>query len=1105
MKAALRPALLAVSGRFGLIGRKPGLLSAWLAGLIGLLLAGLLVGTMGAAAAEPLQEPNPLLDASAPQAIQGDLQIEVLVNQERVRPSQVITYTLRYTNTLAIAVSNVRIQSTVSSGQTYNGGYQSAPDIPLEQFSYSYNPTQKIYTLQWLLPLLPAGAVGQISFQVQVFADPEPSINTAMILLGNAVEISGDGVSGSSDQVVPVVVGPLLRLTKQVSAASILPGRTLYYTITVENVNRADAIPATELRVQENLPNRTYFLSATPPYDYDDLQRLITWQHPGPLIPGAALVFTFTVQVDPTTDSGYSIQNGKSRYTARSAEILLSAVQGSVATTTTVEPTLRKTAAARRKVGNTPAVYPSEEVTYTVSVINPLGIPLSGVVVSDTVPGQPEPFVYLRPTAGSPTPLVLDGGRTLLWTVDLAPWGMTTFGFVVQVPRQTFIPNNTTYKNYTNALSASHPEAYFSPESGLAPVRVEAPVTMNKVVSPSQGRVGETVFYTITLTNNGPFLVSDITLTDTLEGGFEYLFMTYGPQPEPATLPNPIVWKGLQVPPNGGQTQLAFAARIDGVWLQTYYNNLNAFSPDVYIPSRTRLAPVKVLPDIGLTKTAIPTTTFVFQPIQYTIEVSNQSPDPWTMDEVKDYLPTGFTQIGGAGSNVVTFSLAPPYTLEPGQTWQGIFQAAATSVSCSALPKSFPNLAGNVQAHFIAPAEVTAVNATNLAPVTIVPNIQVDLVPERRALQRGDVFTYTLYLENVSPVSANNSTINLTLPAGIEYLATVSGPTPVQSGSTLTWSGITLPPGSTMQVIMTLRVMPTATTGTKTPTFNATASGVCFGKLGSGGRNLGTGSVNVIVDVIKLEKTALQTRLAPLSLVNFDITLKNNDAYPFVIPLVTDTMPTGFQYYAMLIGPAPEVQGNLLIWRNLTINPGATLRLRVRMQTGPLYGDYTNSVAAYSPETKISPATSEVVQVRPLFALLKANGDPYVPPGSLVPYTITLVNLSQTVYTNLVITDTLPVGLVFYGMRPGYPAPVTLQLDRRQPVWNVAQLNANCGVGGCQLKLAFNVLVSPWLSPGVYWNTILGYSPSGSVPGPIATAPLTVTTGTLNFLPLMKK
>lgn len=1093
--------------------------------LVGLALAGLLLFALQAAAATPvaaaapaMQPEAPLLqenlppttppqDPEAPQAILGDLQVDVSVNKERVRPGELITYTIRYTNSLGVEVPNVLIKSTLSDGQLYSGGYQSSPEIPTDQFSYSYNPTQKIYTLQWQLPSLAAGAAGQVTYNVQVFYDPEPKATSPMILLGNAVEISTSqpGVSGGSDQVVPVVVGPLLTISKAVSATSILPGRTLYYTITVQNVNRADAIPATDLVVKENLPARTIFLSASSPSTYDDVQRRITWNLPGPLDPGGSLVLTFSVQVDPATDSGVVIQNAKTRYSVRSAEVLLAEITGSVAPSTTVEPTLRKTATTKRRSGSTALAYPTELVTYTVTVINPLGIPLSGVVVSDTLPGNPEPFTYLYPTPGSPTPVVLDGGRTLQWIIDLPAWGSTSFGFVVQVPRQTFIPNNNNSRNYTNALAASHPEAHFCPESGLAVVKVEAPVTMNKIVSPTHGKVGETVVYTITLTNRGPFLVSNIALTDTLEGNFQYLYMTYGPLPLPDTLPNPIVWTGLQVAPNGGTTQLAFAARIDGNWLTTYYNNLSAYSPDVYIPRRTGLAGVKVDPNIGVTKSVVPTQAFVFQPVQYTIGVTNLSTETWTLDQVQDYLPTGFTQVGGGGSNTVTLPVSPPYGIPPGQTYQVTFQAAATSVTCSTLPKAFPNLAGNVQAHFIAPAEVTVVNAANLAPVTIVPNIKVDLVPERRALQRGDVFTYTLYLENVSPVAANNSTLVLTLPAGISYLGTLSGPPPATSGSTLTWTGINLAPGATLQVVMSLQVLPTASLGKKTPTFSATSAGVCFGKLDSGDLELGDGSVTVMTEVLDLNKTALQTKVAPLALVDFEISIKNNDAYRFTVPVITDTLPSGFTYFSTLVGSPPEVQGNKLIWHNLSVNGGATLRLRIRLQASPLYGDYLNEAAAFSPETVILPAQSAAVQVRPLFALLKVNGEPYPPTGTLVPYTITLVNLSQTIYTNVRVTDTLPAGLFFSRMQTGYPAPLLLSPDRRQIVWNIAQINANCGSAGCQVKLAFFALVDPWLEPGVYWNTILGFSPSGSVPGPIGAAPITVTAGTLNFLPYLKK
>jgi len=178
----------------------------------------------------------------------------------------------------------------------------------------------------------------------------------------------------------------------------------------------------------------------------------------------------------------------------------------------------------------------------------------------------------------------------------------------------------------------------------------------------------------------------------------------------------------------------------------------------------------------------------------------------------------------------------------------------------------------------------------------------------------------------------------------------------------------------------------------------------------------------------------------------------------------------------------------------------------MRLQSGPLYGDYWNRIWALSPETSMITATSGVVHVLALFDLKKdvAPGDYY--PGTLVPYTITLVNKSEVQYNNIIVTDTLPLGFRYYRSRAGYPTPVSLGPNGTQPVWNITTLRANCGTTGCIARIAFDALVSAWVPPGNYTNQVIGSSPSGSIPGPINTAPVTLTTwNSAIYLPFVRR
>jgi uncharacterized repeat protein (TIGR01451 family) len=742
-------------------------------------------------------------------------------------------------------------------------------------------------------------------------------------------------------------------------------------------------------------------------------------------------------------------------------------------------------------------VFPGDEVTYTLTVYNPLTTTLTGVRVTDTLPGNPIPFTYQRTANGSlPPEQMLENNRKLVWTLDLPGMGSASRSFVVQVPYITIIPTNQDSANFYNTLSATHPQAYFSTETNLAQVMVKAPLKLEKIVSPSHAQPGETVIYTITLNNRGPYLVDNIRLTDTLPAYFEYVRMVDGPEPEAGYRTNPVVWSGLYAEV-GTAPKISFEARVDGAWLVTYQNAISAYSPVVYIPNRTNLAGVKVDPPLLLNKTVSPTQTFVNMNVGYQITVTNQSTVTWKMDRVTDYLPTGLYQVGGSNGNPAVIDLSPAAEVVPGGSWNGSFDALVTTgVGCAQLPKSFPNKKDNVQISLTSPYTVVASNAQDLAPLLVKPNLLVDLIPYRQTVRRSDLFTYTLVITNISPVAAVNSQMALDLPTEFTYLSTIGGLAPTAvAGSRLSWEGITILPGEVISAQLSVQISASAPYVTKTPTFSGQAQGVCFGSLGTGYHPNGDGKVTVTDYVLLLTKEPLTTLVAPLALVDYNLKIQNLDAYPYFIEILTDTLPAGFTYHSVILGPGPaDVVGNQVIWHNVMAAGKATTYIRLRLQASALYGSYVNTVSTYNSKSPVKPPPGVTpVDVSPVFDLMKTTPITQASPGDIIPYTITLVNLSQTPYTQIRVTDTLPAGFTYFQMKPGYIEPVQLGVGSSEPVWSGMSLNSNCGLSGCRLQLAFDVKIGTQVVTGTYYNQVIGYSPSGSIPGPLETAPITIT------------
>jgi uncharacterized repeat protein (TIGR01451 family) len=673
-----------------------------------------------------------------------------------------------------------------------------------------------------------------------------------------------------------------------------------------------------------------------------------------------------------------------------------------------------------------------------------------------------------------------------------------SFSFVAEVPRQTYIPCNRTKNTYYNILSATHGDATFITQEKLAALEVLAPVILDKKVDPNHGNPGDLTIYTIELENVSPYLIDDIVLTDTLEGGFRYVDMADGPAPAQVLGGGiQVVWEGLSVGP-GETYEISFEARINGIWLTDYYNNLDAYSPDSSFSCRTGLARVKVDSPFGVNKTVTPEAAFVNTEVHYTIDVTNFSTATWTLAEVMDDLPDGFYQVGGGapGENTAVIDIPTPVDLDPEESWSGELTALITTdLDCYALPKTIRNEEGNVIIHLTYPNDIWAVNAGPLAPLLVKPNITVDLIPYRKTVMAGDVVSMTLHLWNQSAHPANDSIVTVNLHQDITYHKYVSGPMPFVDQGTLTWDPIDVPANTEVTAVFLVVVNPQAKRGTKINSYTAEEDEVCYGKLGSGPNENGDGKIYVDEEVVVFTKKEITEKVPPLASVEYEIKIQNRDYYPFLIEAITDTLPEGFTFYNMRTGPQPEVVGNQLIWRDVMIQSNQTIRWTLRLQASALYGTYYNAIDAYCSETPIQEKLSNGVEVMPLFDLNKEAGVEYVKPGGIVPYTITLINVSDTNYSGIVVTDTLPTGFTYHSTKEGYPKPIEEGDPMTEFVWKGLVVKGGCDkdLTQCTLDLVVNVKVGANVPEGTYYNTVMGDSDTGSIPGPIQVAPVTVT------------
>ncbi|MDE3087943.1 MAG: DUF11 domain-containing protein, partial [Chloroflexota bacterium] len=168
--------------------------------------------------------------------------------------NSLITYTLRYTNTGNIGVSNVLLSETVPANTTFAG--------PPATWSCSISDPAGTPCLR-NVGVMGIGS-GSVSFVVRVNA----SLPITTTMITNTVSISDDGANGADSNLsnntaqdpTPITgLAAALALSKTANVSTVNPGSVITYTLRYTNTGNADA---TGVVITETVPANTTFTGA---------------------------------------------------------------------------------------------------------------------------------------------------------------------------------------------------------------------------------------------------------------------------------------------------------------------------------------------------------------------------------------------------------------------------------------------------------------------------------------------------------------------------------------------------------------------------------------------------------------------------------------------------------------------------------------------------------------------------------------------------------------------------------------------------------------------------------------------------------------------------
>jgi len=524
------------------------------------------------------------------------------------------------------------------------------------------------------------------------------------------------------------------------------------------------------------------------------------------------------------------------------------------------------------------------------------------VTVADLLPGGLG-FVSATPSLGT-----YDSGGGV-WTVGTVAGGtnvtLTITATVVSSSAQT------------NTASVSHSDQ-FDPNAGnnsasATETPQHADLQVAKTVSNATPNVGDTITFTVTVTNLGPDTAANVELTDLLPTGLTFLTATASQGSYANTTG---IWAVGAVVPGTPQT-LQIQARVVSPAAQTNtatISHADQFDPDTTNNSASATESAQQA-NLNLNKTVSNATPNVGDTITYTLTLTNNGPNAATNVSVTDALPAGLTLLNAiaspgsydSNSGVWTVgNLANGAIATLTLTVQVDTPASKNNIAVAGATQFDPDPADNTSNAVIAPAHAdVAISKTVSNPK---PNV-------------GDVITFTVQTTNHGPGDATGVIVHDLLPAGLTFVSATPSQGTYVSG-TGDWSVGTLANGAT--ATLTIR----ATVVSPAPATNF-ASVVADPFDPNHGNNNASATETPQQADLHVTKTVNVQKAMIGQVVHFTIVVSNSGVDAATNVRVMDSFPAGLQFVGITSISQGSYNPAAHQWNVGTLAVGATATLIV--------------------------------------------------------------------------------------------------------------------------------------------------------------------------------
>ncbi len=826
-------------------------------------------------------------------------------------------------------------------------------------------------------------------------------------------------------------------------------------------------------RVYYNLPATvTLTKTATPPPS-------------DPVFPGAVIDYTLTAQLDTlqgvtdlevgdelplgltfegSVDAGYTVttladgrqfvrwpvtalQSGQRQYHVR-ARVAQNLALGTELTNTgvarygssleTAQVTHHITEAAvkltKKRPANQGQIVPGEVLRYELTYTNTGKVPLTGITVTDSLPGN----TTLNAANPSPTS-TSNGGATLTWQLpNLNPGKSNTITLNVNTPSAQ-VGDTLTNQAFVNTNEAPQQSA-----KAVSDVRQAPELVVEKTAQPTTAYPGDTVTFTLHYRNDGKGDAENTALVDQLPAAFTFISASGQKTADANGL---VSWDlgtlkagasgtkliTVQVPANG---QYVPAVNVDNLARIESTKDADVASATVTLtqkPSFTIEEHEGVLPPRAI-GTASPGDT-----LHYVVDVE-KSGGVATGVLLAELLPDHTTYVTGSAnypidttrSNVAAGLLVWDVgTLKEGVIpGQITFDAVIDSVVADGTRlTALAGLKSNETASQLSNEVITVINSSPVFSVVKSASKTTLFSPTTASGAASDSVTFYVTVENRGNADATNVTVSDHLPPQLTIDAnSTSG---AVSNQTVTWSIPTLEVGVPITLSVTASIAKDLLEGTQlinSANLTTTMPGV-GGAVSNEVQILVTGE-----PVLSMTKSASAKSVSPGEEFSYTITYQNTGTKTSDTLRIEDPLSDYVSFVSATQGGAPDTQQvGTIVWNNLpALAAGASNSVQVVVKVDAVVPNGTSlpNTATLSPTTDPNQSIPSefkgkppVVSSGPVLELTKRadTGDAVIA-GDVVIFSLELANIGSDTANNLVLTDTLPPGLTLVDASGNYAA-----------------------------------------------------------------------------------